>query len=245
MFNLRHTAIYPCLVLMLFLSGCTKNFKSALDSAQAAIELSKGTEITTEYIASLPYANSLVTINDAKPILLILAYADKNPINNAYQLTWVASDNGSIVTENGRIIHTAGFDVNNLESLASHGDRLYIPNKVNSWQAVYDWSPGYRFNFTASVSSSSLGMKTISTDLWTQEAKHIQEKVFFESLNSEFINEFWIAPQTKTTKAFVVKSIQYLGPKMDKVEMLMMKPFIEPISDFSNNTTTSNTKDSE
>jgi hypothetical protein len=245
MLNLRNTTFFLFLIPVFLLSGCTKNFKSALGSVQAAIELSRGTEITTEYIKSLPYASSLVTVNDAQPILLILAYVDKSPINNTYQLTWLSADKGTIVTENGRIIHTTGFDANNLESLSSDGGSLPLPNEAESWLATYDWSPGYRFNFTADVNSRSLGITTISTDLWTQEAEHIQEHVSFGSLNSQFKNDFWVAPETKNTKAFVVKSIQYLGPKMDKVEMLMMRPFFETISDASDTKITSNTKDSE
>ena len=245
MLNLRHTAIFLFLLPAFLLSGCTKNFKSALGSVQEAIALNRGTEVTTEYIKSLPYANSLATINDANPILLILAYVDKNPINDAYQLTWLAADKGTIVTENGRIIHTTGFDKNNLESLSAGENSLPLPSEAKSWLAIYDWSPGYRFNFTADVNNHSLGMTTISTELWTQEAEHIQENVSFGSLNSRFINDFWVAPETKNTKAFVVKSIQYLGPKMDKVEMIMMRPFVETISDASDTKITSNTKDSE
>uniref|UniRef100_A6VTE6 Putative regulator n=1 Tax=Marinomonas sp. (strain MWYL1) TaxID=400668 RepID=A6VTE6_MARMS len=224
---LRYSAVFIASLSIFSLSGCTDNFKSALDSVQIARELNKGTEITTEYIAATPYSSSLVTINDAKPILLILGLAEQNPTNAAYQLTWIAGDKGTIVTENGRIIHTTGFDTSNLETLLIKGQQLSLPGQSSSWQAIYDWSPGYRYNFSADITSMSLGMETIVTDLWTQQAEHIQEQVAFNSLNSKIINDFWVAPETNSNKPFVVKSIQYLGPNMDKVEMLMVKPFIE------------------
>ncbi|QUX90601.1 hypothetical protein CYL31_03910 [Marinomonas sp. A3A] len=233
---------FSILLCVFFLSGCSGHFKSIMDSAQIYMDAKKGNEITAEYITALPYASSLVTINDAKPLLLILALAEKNTINGSYRLTWVTEDKGAIVTENGRIIHTVGFLTNNLEELLAVNNNLPYPGKTNSWQAIYDWSPGYRYNFSANVESLSFGTETISTQRWEQETEHIQEKVSFTSLNSELINDFWMAPATSTTKPFVVKSIQYLGPKMDRVEMLMVKPFIEPLP---NSSLSSNTKDSE
>lgn len=237
-----HIPIFLSLVCIAFLSGCSPNFKSAIDSVEVAVAFNQEKKITPEYLASIPYANSLVTINNDFQVLMVLAYIDKNPVSNATQLTWVTSARESIVTENGRIIHTTGFYNNNLEELGGERHHLPIPGSTTNWQAVYDWSPGYRYNFSASVNSKSLGMETLSTPLWTQPAEHIQEMVSFNSLDSEFINNFWIAQETSSTKAYIIKSIQYLGPKMDKVEMLMMKPFIEPIQ---NSSLSSNTKDSE
>lgn len=216
-----------------------------MDSAQIYMDAKNGNEITAEYVTTLSYASSIVTINDAKPLLLILALAEKNPVNGSYRLTWVTEDRGTIVTENGRIIHTTGFPTNNLEELLAVNNNLPSPGKINSWQAIYDWSPGYRYNFSANVESLYVGTEKISTDLWEQESEHLKERISFTSLNSELVNDFWIVPATSTTKAFVVKSIQYLGPKMDKIEMLMIRPFVETISDDSDTKITSNTKDSE
>ena len=211
----------------LILSGCTKNFQSTLDSVKAARELSRAPLITTAYIDSLPFASSLVSINDGHQLLLILGNVNINPKNHSYRLTWFANDKGSITTENGRIVHTTGFDKNNLENMLS-SNILPSPQASIEWEAIYDWSPGYRYNFNAKVHSRLLGTETLTTERWTQSTNHIQETVKFTGLNSEFSNHYWVAPDTNNTKAFVVKSIQYLGPQMDKVEMLMIKPFIEP-----------------
>lgn len=230
---------YFIVFFIVFLSGCSQKFQGATDSVKAAIEFNKGATITPEYIASIPYANALVTVNDGKQILLVLAYIDINPINNAVQLTWVSNDKSAIVTENGRIIRTTGFYHNNLEALNSQKNQLSPPGSTKNWHAVYDWSPGYRYNFSANVSADSLSTETLHTDLWTQPAEHIQELIDFRSLNSQFINHYWVVPATTSTKAYVIKSIQYLGPQMDKVEMLMMRPYIEQTSN------TQHAKDSE
>jgi|GEM_PF-1197296 hypothetical protein len=241
---------FPFFIFTLILTGCSANFKSSLDSAKAVIGLDNA--ITPEYITSLPYASTLVTVNDTRPLLLILTFVDYNPTTQTYRLTWLSQDSGSIVTENGRIIHTTGFTSDNLEALASFTgndnlsdpfiNTLPKPNSTTSWTARYDWSPGYRYGFTAQVASRSLGMDTVITELWRQDAEQIAESVTFDNLDAHFTNLFWLTPATPTVRPFVVKSIQYLGPNMDKVEMLMVKPFIEP---FNNVTATTPDTDNE
>jgi uncharacterized protein YcfL len=234
-------------LLLLVLTGCSSHFKNVVDSAKAVIDLDNA--ITAQYIRSLPYASTVVTVNDTRPLLLILTFVDHNPLTNTYRLTWLSQDSGSIVTENGRIIHTIGFTNDNLDALtpiatsASPPSTISAPypelNNTASWQARYDWSPGYRYGLTAQVTARSLGMDTVITDLWRQEAEKIHETVVFDDLDTSFSNFFWLTPATETADPFVVKSIQYLGPNMDKVEMLMVKPFIPPRS----NTTETKTKD--
>lgn len=231
---------FYCIFLFstLVLTGCSSNLKSMMDSGKAIIDLNNA--ITPEYITSLPYASTLVTINDYRPLLLILAAVDYNTATQSYRLTWVSQDSGSIVTENGHIVHTEGFTKDNLEALASSANNSRLsdpfintlpkPSSTTSWQARYDWSPGYRYGFTAQVTSRSLGMDTVITDLWRQEAEQIQETVVFNTLDASFNNLFWLTPATETADPFVIKSIQYLGPNMDKVEMLMVKPFVPPRS---------------
>lgn len=212
------------IIPIFLISGCTKNFQSAIDSVKSAQSLNK--TITSDYIRALPYASTLVRLNDNSPVLLILGEANINPDTLAYRLTWLGNDNSSLTTENGRIIHTTGLIGNNLESMQSNAS-LPSANSKQKWQAIYDWSPGYRYNFSALVTNQYLGTESLITELWTQEAKHVQETINFPSLNSQFDNQFWVVPETQEHKAFVVKSIQYTGPNMDKVEMLMIKPFIE------------------
>ena len=223
MFQRCNLFISFSVVASLFLNGCTQNFQSAIDNIKTVRSLNKGP--TSDYISALPYASSLVTINQ-DTILMILAAISTNPENNATQLIWMAKNKSTITTENGRIVHTTGFIDNDLDNLQSLGT-LPFPNTKQEWQAIYDWSPGYRYNFSAQVTSQSLGLDKLKTELWTQTAEHVQEMVRFPSLNGQFNNDFWIAPETQDHKAFVVKSIQYIGPSMDRVEMVMIKPYLE------------------
>lgn len=221
----------PCFAftILLFLSGCTDNLKSAIGSAEAFIDNKKGLDISADYIQSLPYSSTLVSINDGKPILLILSFAEKNVNSGIYQLTWLSNDNSVIVTENGRIVHSTGFSSGNLEDLRATENNLPLPGTAQNWVAHYDWSPGYRYDFSADVHSTSMGTETLQSDLWHQETEHVKEDMTFTTLDYSFSNHFWVAPRTNSYKAYVIKSIQYLGPNMHKVEMLMIKPFIETL----------------
>lgn len=228
-FMLFRLPLFSCLALtiLFLLSGCTDNLKSAIGSAEAFIDNKKGQGIHPDYIQSLPYSSSLMSINDSKPILLILTFAEQKGGNGVYRLTWQASDKNIIVTESGRIVHTTGFSSSNIEGLITTGRDLSLPGTTQNWVAHYDWSPGYRYDFSATVNSETLGIEVIESDLWSQITQRIKEDVTFTTLDYSFLNYFWVAPQTDIHKAYVIKSIQYLGPNMDKVEMLMIKPFIE------------------
>ena len=61
---------------------------------------------TREQIESIPYATITARLEDAVPSLMVLGYIDGK------KLQWVASNNASIVTENGRLVRTVGFDQN-------------------------------------------------------------------------------------------------------------------------------------
>ena len=221
--SLSSFRIYSFFVLIFALSGCSSNFKNIIDSTKALDYFDKAKD--ADYIASVPYASAQVTVNNSKTLLLILSDASKNEFTGMFRLTWLSADGDSIVTEGGRIVHTVGFTKDNLEELASvSGD--YVLGKVDTWQARYDWSPGYRYGFTANVNTKNLGSEVVSTDLWSQETDKFTETVMFDTLDAGFVNTYWRAPSTDEYDAFVVKSIQYLGPNMDKVEMLMVRPFV-------------------
>lgn len=232
-------------LFFLTLAGCASNFQSATDSIKALSEL-KNANLTPEYIAAVPYANSLVTINDGKPLLMVLGFADKTASDSAHRLSWLADDYGAIVTQHGRIVQTLGFPYGNLESLTHPNARLEAQGHHAVWSARYDWSPGYRYGFEADIRYDLVGWETLSTEMWREEVEHITETVTFKELNTEFTNHYWRVPATDKTPAYVIKSVQYLGPKMDKIEILMMRPFIEPFEPLElKNTDIKNTSNKE
>ncbi|TBR41245.1 YjbF family lipoprotein [Marinomonas agarivorans] len=234
---MRYTSLFkitffPILYLfsVLLLSACSNNVRSSLGSLKEVITPRVTPDIPEDYIQSLPYSASLVTVNDRKPILMVLAYVDE--ITQGHQvvkrLTWVANDGGSITTESGRIIQTAGFNSNNLAGVSS---AEYLnsprPGKLQEWDAIYDWDEGYRYNFLAKVTALPILDEKVTTFLWQQDTQKITEKVYFPKSGYSFDNQFWVSPESNKTEAFTVKSIQKLGPHMDTIQMVMIRPYVE------------------
>ncbi len=217
-------------LFLVLLTACTRNTQSSIDSLNAILDAEHAPDISEAHIRSLPYPAVLVTINDRKPILMVLTFVDAFGDQNSKHLTWYASDGGSITTENSRIIQTTGFNTNNLENLSGLQTTPPSPIKATSWQAIYDWSPHYRYHFSADITTQSIEDELITTFLWEQNTKHVTERVRFAGIGQTYRNEFWIAPATQTTKAFTVKSVQYIGPNMDKINMLMIRPYVETIN---------------
>ena len=222
----RYLSVCSCICLFA-LTGCTSNVHNVIDTARYVSDLDRA--VDPDYIRSVPYASTIVTINDEHPLLLILARSEYLPSTQSYRLTWLSEDYGSIVTEGGRIVHTTGFLNDNLEALDAVPASAYtLPGAQATWQARYDWSPGYRYGFTAEVSSQSLGQATVATGLWRQTTEQVRETVNFKGLDVQLENLYWTVPANDTHQAFVVKSLQYLGPNMDRVEMVMVRPFVPP-----------------
>ncbi|BDU38880.1 YjbF family lipoprotein [Vibrio nigripulchritudo] len=205
--------------LIILASGCTQKMTDVGSSLSEAFTASDDVTLSSDEISELPYASTYVRINDGKQVFMVLAFVDLNPQTGNTQLKWVSADSSIIVTEKGRIVKTNGFDSDNLMQLSGSG----LNNGLSSqgqWNAVYDWSPDYRYLFEATVSSKLVASETLTTSQWTLETKKIEEKVSFKAFSSNFTNLFWVANDGK-----VMKSIQYIGPDMNKFEMTILKTF--------------------
>jgi len=211
-----------------FLYGCSGNFKSAIESIRIANEISDESNLTPDLIENTPYSSAVITVNNLPSIFMVLAFAEKNTYNDDYKLTWVASDNGTLVTENGRIVSSNGVPGANLESIHTVRNKIPLIGKEMQWQAFYDWSPGYRYHFSAKVKSTDKGSETVSNEFFTQKTDHWTETVLFDDLGYQFENQYWVVHDNKNTKPRVVKSIQYLGPNMHKITMLITRSYLEP-----------------
>lgn len=221
---------YFFVLLTLLLSGCSSTFDNLVDSAMTVAKLDDALDI--EYIESLPYASAIIKVNDGVPVFFVLANAEYVKVKGEYRLTWLTQDSESVVTESGRIVNTVGFVTDNLEGLTVFEDNLSVnansSGRSNILLARYDWSPGYRYGFSAQIETHYLGEEMLSTRLWAQDTEKFTETVSFDGLNAQIVNTYWRAPATEINEPYMLKSIQYLGPNMDKVEMSIVRPFVPP-----------------
>ena len=228
-------------ILLLFtallLTACSQKAKDVNATFDAAFFGSSDVELSKEYIQTLPYSSIYAEVNDQGKIFMVLAYVGKNPQTGAEQLKWMSSDKAMIVTENGRIVQTLLLPYENLSGLAFHPLNTFSSANSSSpdsssvfdvsvnpgakkWQAVYDWQPNYRFGYKANITRTYAGNETVETPLASIDTKKFQEKVNFPMLEQEMTNEYWV-----DNKGKVVKTIQYLGPDMTRLELTVLKPY--------------------
>ena len=210
------------------LVGCTTNYKNVYSTLDEAISGFDDIDKTQQEIAELAFASSNIIIDDGARIFVVLALVEPSNINkNQTQLKWASSDYGMLITENGRLVKSLRLPSDNLAGLTdiNHADPLSIEGKKpnqKTWNALYDWQPGYRFNFPAKINWRYVSQQTITSNNWTKATNYYQEDVYIRSLDQKFINHFWL----DTTTHEVVKSIQTFGPDMPVVNMTILKPYV-------------------
>ncbi|MEZ8351071.1 YjbF family lipoprotein [Vibrio splendidus] len=224
--------------LGLFLAGCSQQFQDVNSTFDEAFFGSSDVELSKEYIQTLPYSSMYAEVNDQGKIFMVLAYVGENPQTGAEQLKWMSSDKAMIVTENGRIVQTLLLPYENLSGLAFQPLNTFSsansssPDSSSStfdvsanpgaqkWQAVYDWQPNYRFGYKANITRTYAGNETVETPLASIDTKKFQEKIQFPMLEQDITNEYWV-----DSKGKVVKTIQYLGPDMTRLELTVLKHY--------------------
>ncbi|OED64560.1 regulator [Vibrio splendidus ZS-139] len=223
--------------LGLFLAGCSQQFQDVNSTFDEAFFGSSDVELSKEYIQNLPYSSIYAEVNDQGKIFMVLAYVGENPQTGAEQLKWMSSDKAMIVTENGRIVQTLLLPYENLSGLAFQQLNTFSSGNSSSassssafdvsanpgaqkWQAVYDWQPNYRFGYKANITRTYAGNETVETPLASIDTKKFQEKIQFPMLEQDITNEYWV-----DSKGKVVKTIQYLGPDMTRLELTVLKHY--------------------
>ncbi|WP_261885133.1 YjbF family lipoprotein [Vibrio pomeroyi] len=223
--------------LGLFLAGCSQQFQDVNSTFDEAFFGSSDVELSKEYIQNLPYSSIYAEVNDQGKIFMVLAYVGENPQTGAEQLKWMSSDKAMIVTENGRIVQTLLLPYENLSGLVFQPLDAYSSANSSSpssssafdvsenpgpqkWQAVYDWQPNYQFGYKANITRTYAGNQTVETPLASIDTKKFQEKINFPMLEQEITNEYWVDSNGK-----VVKTIQYLGPDMTRLELTILKHY--------------------
>ncbi|CDU11040.1 YjbF family lipoprotein [Vibrio coralliirubri] len=213
--------------LGLLLSGCSQQFQDLNATFSEAIFGDADVSITAEYIQDLPYASIYAEINDQGKIFMVLAFVGQNPVTGAEQLKWMSSDKAMIVTENGRVVQTLLLPYENLSGLAVKPTKALVPSfdlsatpKAQEWQATYDWQPDYRFGYSANIVRTYLNEETVQTPIANFEARKFVEQISYPALGQYIENQYWV-----NKKGQVVKTVQYLGPEMTRLELTLLKPY--------------------
>lgn len=214
--NLGSTTMIFSVVL---LTGCSQRISSVNETLKEAFWGIDDVELSAKQIADIPFASAYVRLNDGPKVFMVLAYAEKNPATGQTQLKWVSQDQAMIVTERGRIVKTLNLFQGNLvrRTGSTPAWRHNIP-----WSARYDWSHNHQYGYLGNINLVYLGKQTVTTPLWSDELNHWQENVSFPQLKTTINNQYWV-----NKNEAVLKSVQYLGPDMARLEMDILKPYVE------------------
>ncbi|KZM42194.1 hypothetical protein OA92_12390 [Marinomonas sp. SBI22] len=209
-------------LICLLLSACSQKFSDISSTVNASVNSLTDVTLSDDELKKLPYDSAYVSLNGNRRILMVLALIEENNLNNYQRLKWVSADNFMIITENGRIVKTLGFSNNLMVITSENSLNLPAPSiQSNKWIAYYDWMPSHRYQFTAEINSSLNKQQTIGLSSWSLDTQHVEEKINFSELKFNFTNHYWLNQNGK-----VVKTIQYIGPNMDKIEMSFVKDFL-------------------
>ncbi|ELK2256423.1 YjbF family lipoprotein [Vibrio vulnificus] len=217
---------------LILLSGCVQRFDDMSTTLNEAFFGAEDITQTSQQVLALPYASTYMRINDGQRIFMVLGYAEQNPDNNQLQLKWVSSDGGMIVTENGRVVKTLNLPYGNLirrEVDFAHSQQAKPWQDNLQWQSQYDWktqgsdsNKGMHYGYLGDVTLTQMGSEEVISAIWQQTLTIWQENIFFPQLDTTVQNQYWINDSGQ-----VMKSIQYLGPEMTRIEFEILKPFAE------------------
>jgi Group 4 capsule polysaccharide lipoprotein gfcB, YjbF len=172
---------------------------------------------TREQITSIPYATIAARFGDSIPSLMVLGYADGE------QLQWVASNNNSIVTRNGRITQTVGFgedisrvDIVGLDPLSNVPQVLSDPRSYSQHIDIFQPFPK---QLVLRCEMTRGGEDSIEIlDIEYQTIRLIEN---CESTGGWKIeNTFWV----DASNGFVWKSVQSPFDGQPAIEINVLKP---------------------
>ncbi|MFH4665266.1 YjbF family lipoprotein [Vibrio cidicii] len=212
---------------ILLLNGCVQKFSHVNDTLKEGLFGIEDITISAEEVSRLPYASSYMRFNQGPRVFMVLALAEPNPSNGQQQLKWLSSDGAMVVTEGGRVVKTLNLAKSNLarrQPLDLDVEISTFPSwsQHSTWLERYDWSLNNHYGHIGKAQLTFIGKSKVISTLWQDELNHWQEEIVFEKLNRTLRNQYWVDSQ-----GYIMKSIQYLGPDMSRVEVEILKPFKE------------------
>lgn len=231
------------------ITGCSQKFNDVNDTIKIALFGEQDIRLDQDDVNNLPYASIYAKVSDGPQAFMVLALAESKSslgkhqattqqgsiqqvsaqqasLQHTTQLKWMSSDNGMLVTENGRLVKTLNLPQGNLiETISSQPDPLvlglHLPSTPTIWQRKIDWQPGYHFGYTLQSEFTRQKDAVIIVNEKPIEALYFTETVTVSSLNTEYQNNFWLHPQTGK----VLKSRQKIAPSLPYVEITLLKPY--------------------
>jgi hypothetical protein len=173
--------------------------------------------ITREEAASIPFASLGYRIGRTNEQMLVLSSQ-----TNVDQL-WTSATRVVFLTRQGRLVRTVGlahdlsaFDASRSKSVPAPAEALRGP--FNSVRIV-DYPDLSAYGSPISCSARLLGRRGVTILGSKMNLARVDEVCRSANLDWSFTDSYWIEPET----GFVWRSIQHTHPKMDAIEMEVLR----------------------
>lgn len=196
------------------LAACSSVDGSDLGAVYKAIKSGWGgsKSVSLREAAAVPYASIGVRLGDSSEAMLILAS------DMGESQLWTSSTHVALTTRNGRIVRTAGL-THNLGGWTSLPARQDDPSVVR-WQA--DLPDLGLYSVLITCRRQDAGPEAITILGKKLRTRRIEETCSADDnvLDWSFRNTYWTDPEN----GFVWRSIQHVNPKLDAIEIEVLRP---------------------
>tara|TARA_Y100001935_G_scaffold184600_1_gene153194 strand:+ start:5967 stop:6620 length:654 start_codon:yes stop_codon:yes gene_type:complete len=171
-------------------------------------------EISWNKIEKIPYASILLRVGSSQEALLIL----ESRINDSN--IWISSDQIYIEEREGRVVKTAGL-FNNLNGI--FGNLSFIDTEEGNTEYrvyYYSFSNPNLENLEVFIKQTFIGKETIPLRSGERILNRYEEEFDSPSIGWKGKNIFWTDNKKK-----VIKSLQSITPKIQKLSIEEAKPY--------------------
>jgi hypothetical protein len=212
--------VFTLAAMASLLSGCGDNpmFRNIRDVARYATSGAPETPIDRQKIANLPYATMAAKIGKGQKAVLVLAH------KRFSEEEWVATDGATLVTKNGRLIKTSGFNDNIRGTQYDADDPLASESTELDGQKMYrvlDMELEGKFRSVPITSEFEvIGPRQIEIEGISFDTVLVKEHNRAHTISWKFDNYYWLDPYN----GFVWKSSQHFTRNLPPVVIEVLKP---------------------
>jgi len=207
------------------LSGCSSIplLSNLNDSLRPLLKGAGEYPMSLQEIESSPYAMLGVDVGGVSKAIMVLGEFQGR------DLAWIAADRSILVTRNGRIVRTAGFETNLRDVSSSAHEPIDEAREHKSARATQlvrqmEWSGKGSGSYPASVELTPKGSETIQILNRAVRTLIVDESVEVRSLDWAVTNRYWM----DSTTGAVVRTRQQFHPTMSVLTLEMIRPPVQP-----------------
>ncbi len=170
--------------------------------------------VSLDEAASTPYASMGLRVGDSNEIMIVLAS------DEAGRQLWTSASRIAVLTQDGRIVRTAGLSFN------LGGFELLGDNRAADGSGTFRWLADFPeidlFGISVVCQDRPEGTEEIDILGKKIPTRRIVERCTADNgdLDWTFKNTFWLDPESN----FVWRSIQHVNPRLGALEITILRP---------------------